>query len=290
MPRVHRDDANAGNPWAGDWSQARKRPAPPSFKQPAAKRAFNGRARDNLGVNRNRIEYKWADIDNFDVAPGGIGDAGMGIVILNSLAEGTGPTQRIGRKVFLKSLQMVGLWERNPEADADNIFPEHMIRCAIIYDRQPTGGYPNFADFYLSQDTNGDTTSTGLSMKNMNNISRFVWLKEWDFLVPQLIPGDNEYYWDGTATNGAGVATADALMSGAGVGTTFGATNASVLKIFFPINLETVYNAATAVVGSISTGALYLIMWRTKSQGAGTPPTDPYPLRLRGSFRLKFEG
>jgi len=239
--------------------------------------------------NPNLDEQKYADVDRDYIAPGQIGDSGMGITLLNAVGEGTGPSQRVGRRVTMKTLQMIGAWGRNPNADADDIFPEHMVRCAILYDRQANGVYPSFEDIYQSQDTDGNITSTAWSLKNLNNSDRFIFIKEWEFFVPQLIPGDDEYYWDQTKAAASGD-----IWSGGSYGFGVapngpGLSNSTVLKIFLPINLETVYQGANADLGAIKTGALYFITFATSPAAGVAPlPQDPLPERLTMTWRLKY--
>lgn len=252
-----------------------------------SKRTFSQARRNEMSVFRNTAEMKWADVASAELAPGDAqvaGGASVGYALLNGLKEGTGPTQRIGRKVFMRNVQLTGMWLRNPFADADLVFPEHTINYAIIYDRQPTGTIPSFSDFYECVDTLGNTQSSGFVFKNLFNEQRFMFLKQDHFCVPQLIPGDNDYFWDISATNGLGVASGGNWAGGFAPGQN--GRSAPCFDIFLPINLETMYNAATEDEGSISTGALYLIAWSAVHDGNAL---DPMPLKLLYSFRLRFE-
>lgn len=252
-----------------------------------SKRTFSQARRNEMSVFRNTAEMKWADVGSAELAPGDPqigGGASVGYALLNGVKEGTGPTQRIGRKIFMRNIQMTGMWLRNPFADANHIFPEHVVNYAVIYDRQPTGVVPAFSDLYECVDTTGATQSDGFVFKNMFNEQRFLFLKQDHFFVPQLIPGDNDYFWDAQAANGAGIAAGFNWAQGFAPGQN--GRSAPCFDIFLPLNLEAMYNAATEDEGSISTGALYLVTWSAVRDGN---TEDPMPLKLLYSFRLRFE-
>jgi len=241
-----------------------------------------------LDTFRNNTEIKWADISGQVVKPGiATHDGAVGKDVLNCLQEGTGPTQRIGRKVFIKNLQVTGMWARNPQASANAVYPEHAVFFCIVYDRQPTGAIPLLSDIYRSVDTNGNSQTLGFVHKNLLNDQRFVILKHDYFFVPQLVPGDNESFWDVSKTNGAGEASGNSWA--------FGASPlqegkiAPILDFFLPINMETTFNAATPLVGSIATGALWLYTWCQPDLNVNEDQFDNPPLQLTYSFRVRFE-
>jgi hypothetical protein len=250
------------------------------------KRTFSQARRNEMSVFRNTPEIKWADVGMQETAPGNPDQTttGIGFSLLNGVAEGTGPTQRIGRKIFMRNIQITGMWKRNPEADADFIVPEHTVNWAIVYDRQPTGAKPAFTDIFEIVDTDGATQSSGFVFKNLFNDQRFLFLKHDKFFVPQLIPGDNSNFWDLSAINGAGTASGFSWATGFGPGNN--GRSSPCMEVFLPINMETNYNASTSAVGSISTGALWLVMWSAVAVGVAT---DPMPLHLLYTFRLRFE-
>lgn len=84
------------------------------------------------------------------------------------LSSGSGPDQRIGRKVTIKSIQLHwGLENRTVTADG-SVFP---VRTMIIYDKQSNGVTPAYYDIISDQLGSGDAK---WSFKNLQNKDRFV--------------------------------------------------------------------------------------------------------------------
>lgn len=89
------------------------------------------------------------------------------IALINTIAQGAATTQRVGKKVYLKSLQCRGYVYNNTTAVYND--------CAIliVYDKRPTGTLPNITDIL-------DTVSA-VSFNNDANSGRFKILKRMDF-------------------------------------------------------------------------------------------------------------
>lgn len=87
------------------------------------------------------------------------------VQLVNGVAVGTDFTDRIGRKIILKSVDIIG-----------HVFPvdastsDCLCRMMLVYDKQPNGATPALAAFI-----NGDSTSH----LNLNNRDRFVVLSNW---------------------------------------------------------------------------------------------------------------
>lgn len=118
-----------------------------------------------------RGELKYVDIQNqqnqFD-------DVGVG-VLLNGLVPGTGASQRIGKKVTLKSIQIRGAI--NAGALGVNPF-SGFGRMFIIYDKQANAAFPTIASI-LEQ-------TSGTSPMNMDNRERFLVLYDRQFALDQF--------------------------------------------------------------------------------------------------------
>jgi len=89
------------------------------------------------------------------------------VTLLNTVAQGAGVTQRVGKKVCLKSLQCRGFVVNNSTATYND--------CAvlIIYDKRPTGALPTVSDILVS--------ANATAMNNDANSGRFEVLKRVDF-------------------------------------------------------------------------------------------------------------
>lgn len=90
---------------------------------------------------------------------------------LNSIGEGTGATQRVGRQVTLRSLELRLEYFATPSTGMDQRY-----KIFIVLDKQANGVIPDFTDIY---DT-WSYTSVGdpLSSRKLENRSRFKIVKE----------------------------------------------------------------------------------------------------------------
>lgn len=101
------------------------------------------------------------------------------IALLATVAQGAAVTQRVGKKIKLKSLQCRGYVSNDSAATIND--------CAflVIYDKRPTGSLPAVTDILVSADTS--------SFNNDANSGRFKILKRMDFLLcgaPATTNGD----------------------------------------------------------------------------------------------------
>lgn len=88
------------------------------------------------------------------------------IVLLNTVPQGAGVSQRIGKRIALKSLQCRGNWANGTTAVLND--------CAllIVYDKRPTGALPAITDILV--------TANARSFNNDTNSGRFMILKRTD--------------------------------------------------------------------------------------------------------------
>lgn len=95
------------------------------------------------------------------------------ITLLNPVPQGAAVTQRVGKKIAMKSLQCRG----NFLSNAVTTIADAAI--LIVYDKRPTGSLPAITDILVSVTTN--------SMNNDNNSGRFSILKR----VDQVMVGNS---------------------------------------------------------------------------------------------------
>lgn len=88
------------------------------------------------------------------------------VTLLNTVAQGASVSQRVGKKIMLKSLQFRGLMQNGSTAAAND------VAVLIVYDRRPNGALPAITDILSSV--------TPTSMNNDANSGRFVILKRID--------------------------------------------------------------------------------------------------------------
>lgn len=115
----------------------------------------------------SRGETKCVDVDNAGASPVNQQiSTTASIVALNLIALGTDVYQRIGRKVELKSLHLIG------KVYCNAIEAEDYARIMVIYDREATG-LPVIADILTSVDSAGNTSVTSYDHLNPSNFERF---------------------------------------------------------------------------------------------------------------------
>lgn len=192
---------------------------------------------------------------------------------LNMISAGSSFYNRVGRRIEMKSLHLHGKIipsvgaAANLNANSANT-PEY-VRVAIIYDRQTNGALPNPADIFQNTDQQGNQYNTVYSDVNLNYRERFLILMDERRVLPAVPPagttvipqiGDNNGLTDGS----------------------FHINRFIKLK-----GLLTHYKAdsSPAVVGDISTGGLFILVFGESS--AGAPNT--YQYEFFGTARLRFD-
>lgn len=200
-------------------------------------------------------EVKALDISNLTAAPGGAAlnfNATGSIIPLNLVQAGSSFFNRIGRKIEMKSIDLT--MQANPltvtrAAGAD------YVRVAVVYDRQTNGAIPSLQDIFQNTEQSGTNTTSSLAGVNLNNRDRFSIIIDKRIQLPAvtLTAGVPTNVWP----NSFGAATGDSVGVGA-------------MREFRALKgLLTHYKADSnpAVIGDISTGALYLITFATETAG-----------------------
>jgi len=200
----------------------------------------------------------------------GTGDPINGLLALNStgtvaatnlIQVGSSMFNRIGRKIEMKSIRLSGTILTLAVTRAAGIAHG---RIMLIYDRQTNGAFPTVSDILQDTDQAGTNFTESFSGINMNNRERFVTICDVRLTLPQ-------------ATNTAGVLTN--VYPNDCQGNVIRVDEFRKLK-----GLVTHYKADSnpAVIGDISTGALYIIS--LTDQTAGTEL-----FTFNWSCRLKYE-
>jgi len=91
------------------------------------------------------------------------------VTLVNSIAQGAGVNERIGKKAMLRSLQIRG---HLVAAAAGTVIKASIL---IVYDKRPTGSLPAITDILV--------TASSFSFNNDNNSGRFQILRRMDFEV-----------------------------------------------------------------------------------------------------------
>lgn len=120
------------------------------------------------GLNRRGVASR--ETGYVDLASAGYAfDTTGSITLLATIAQGASTSQRVGKKVLYKSLQLRGSYFPNTTAVVND--------CAllIVYDKRPTGSLPAITDVLNSANAN--------SFNNDANSGRFRILKRVDFTL-----------------------------------------------------------------------------------------------------------
>jgi len=175
-------------------------------------------------------------------------DATGTIQCLNLIQVGSSMFNRIGRRIEMISVRFTGSFDpivatRQVESD--------YLRIAIVYDRQTNGAFPALADIFQDTDQAGTNTTNAKSGLNMNNRERFVVIMDKRIYIPQL-------------TLTAGVWTNPVPSDG-------GHWQVLMDEYRRLNKLTTHYKADStpAVIGDISTGALFICSLAENGAGTG---------------------
>lgn len=177
------------------------------------------------------------------------------ISLMNGIAAGSDYSQRLGRKVTIKSIYLL-LNVHYVDGAAQDAPQGHTCRMWIVLDTQANGTTPTFNSMFAS------ATSVSTTMNNLDQRMRFKILKDMRFTLPP---------YDGTG------ATAFAKTLG-----TF--TGSKVFKIFKKVRIPVIYNATGGSIGSISTNAIHLV-FASQANGNGNVLSN---VAWDLSYRLRF--
>lgn len=168
---------------------------------------------------------------------------------------GTDYTNRVGRKIVLKSVYIRGL------ATVEGAFNlpappmtslAQLGRLILLVDSQPNGSAPAILDIL--------TAASAISHLNPNNRDRFriLWDKQYAFGPIKV---------DNTATQSYAWAQGQAVYP---------------IKYYKKLNIETIFNAGVAgTIADINSGALYLVAIGTTAAGTNTDADAVVSCRVR---------
>lgn len=97
------------------------------------------------------------------------------VQLINGLVVGANAFQRIGRKISLLSVRMTGYIQW---AQAGTTPSTEYLRVALVYDKQPDGVSPTWAQVFTTVDSGGTATSTSTAQPNLDNKDRFIILRD----------------------------------------------------------------------------------------------------------------
>lgn len=187
---------------------------------PVGTRGFYG-----LYTRRGRNELKVIDT-NTALTPFAATGA---LQLINGCAIGTDYTDRVGRKIFLKSLYMKIFIYPTITTNSQN---GTTSRCLVVYDTQTNGAAPAVTDILQ--------TNTYDAPINLSNRDRFKVLYNKYVFTPAF------------------VYTAASLTAGDPIPRLF--------HCYKKLNLDTIFSGTGATVGSIATGSIYVLLQSNNDQ------------------------
>lgn len=179
------------------------------------------------------------------------------VITLNLCQTGTDFTERIGRKIMMKSLYLRGIIQKNPHVDTQ------LCRIIIVYDKQFNSqtNPPALNQILLTND-GAITTTFSWDQFNLNNRDRFVILYD-----KTIATGPSGFY------NSSDIAGCSSPTAWNGY---------IQIKKYKKLNLETIYAGTTDANGSIQSGALF--MYTIGDNNNGGTGTDYF----KGTCRIRF--
>lgn len=154
--------------------------------------------------------------------------------VLNAMTNGAELYQRIGRKVYMKSIHLRGWTVNNGTVLAD------YARLLVVYDAQPNAALPALAA--VLQDSNAGAATSVVSEINLTNRARFKILRDHPIMFPPVT------FTAGVLTNGPNYMETDK-----------GRFN---IDMFIKLRgLEAEYNAVNGgTVADITSGSIFLLL------------------------------
>lgn len=174
--------------------------------------------------------------------------AGVQIIALNLLAAGTGSTNRQSRNVHMHCVTLTFIPQ--PLSNATMI-PDPFFRASVVYDKQPNGAVPTYAQIYTSVDAAGAPFTAWGALQNISNQTRF------DILW------DKWFCWPIVNNLASPAASFSDMIN-------------QFTNITIPLELPTAYNGDTAAITDVSTGSLLLCL----RNNTGSVLTFEYTSRL----------
>jgi len=185
---------------------------------PVSTRGFYG-----LWDGRGRNELK--SVENAAIQAAPLSNSTGSVTLINGVATGTDYTDRVGRKIIIKSIYIRMTAYPYTTGTIDNTKGE-CLRLMLVMDTQPNGALAAVADILNGS---GDVNAP----MNLNNRDRFKVLYDKQIGFPSF-----------TTTSGA-------LVNGSPM--------LKPIKIYKKCNLEVIFNGTGSTIGSIQTGALLVL-------------------------------
>lgn len=176
------------------------------------------------------------------------------VILMNTVTQGDGESQRDGRKITMRSIYVSGHVSIPIQASQSTFDNMCFVFLALVLDTQTNAATINSEDVYINPGGNAVTAVT--PQRNLENIQRFkvLGIRKMVFSSP-------------SATNDTG-ATGGVILGGLG----------RFFQFSNKLGIDVHYKGTTENVGNITDNSLHLIGWCSDT---GMAPNISYVSRLR---------
>lgn len=223
---------------------------------------------DRMGIERKYFDLTWnaEPIDNDEandpniISPSVAGTTtGTAAGAMNVMREGSGSTNRIGRKVTMDSISLNGTLDFFTTAQSGDWFDSAGVVLAMVVDHQPNGVVPTFSDIYDFNNSNPQGAAPYM-YRNMEHIDRFTVL-----CTDCVNPGFTPVFADGESNQFQIVPNSRPTFSMSWTG-----------------SMDVVYKANAGTFADIVTNAVYLVAYNAHHA--------TLPVHFDGKGRIRFRG
>lgn len=204
----------------------------------------------NLGLNQTLPEIKYIDATATDATIVN-GTANVDLVVINGLAQGTDNTQRVGRKVLAKALEVNAVFYGPIDTINSGTAQTAVIRWWIICDAQPEGASATATEIWQAG------SSYIVDHRNLQNSERFKVLRTGTMSLAGTVP-----------------------VTASTASTHPGFPNKQHLSVHVPLNDAVKYQGTATGIANISSGAYYF-GYCTDYQGTSSGPSVMYNCRFK---------
>lgn len=194
------------------------------------------------------------DVDSFGDASGGEHDPVA--LALNTIPQGDGESQRIGRVATVKSIHVFGHIRAQQLIATVDTPVEVMFFIALVQDKQTNGAQLQSEQVFVNP--SGSLLLAANPMKNLQNASRFTIVHQMQMVMQPTI---------GVVATGA---------------PTFN-YNGQILPFSFTkkCNVRTIYNGTTEIISNITDNSFHVIAWASEQNETPSNFTISYNCRIR---------
>lgn len=186
--------------------------------------------------------------------------------LLNGVQEGTSKYNRIGDRIKMKSIQIMGKWVPRSALPAPAVQTRIYGRLAIIYDRYPKGNFPGVNEVFQMYSETGAPIMGTMPWSPPNPVysDRFIIIRDCKFNFTTNDPTDSNIM-------------ALFMMNN----NTVEGNDCSLYKKLNGLETQFLSTANPILVGNIGTGTLLFLVWSNQTGADNAPGNFEWSWRLR---------